>query len=50
VLSVPGAPLHLYGKTPRPGRKLGHVTVRAAPAGHLRERLDLVRALLPQQG
>jgi 5-(carboxyamino)imidazole ribonucleotide synthase len=48
VLSVPGAHLHLYGKSPRPGRKLGHVTVRAATAGHLRERLDLVRALLPQ--
>jgi 5-(carboxyamino)imidazole ribonucleotide synthase len=29
VLDVPGAHLHLYGKAPRPGRKLGHVTVRA---------------------
>lgn len=27
VLDVPGAHLHLYGKSPRPGRKLGHVTV-----------------------
>lgn len=27
VLAVPGAHLHLYGKAPRPGRKLGHVTV-----------------------
>lgn len=27
VLSIPGAHLHLYGKEPRPGRKLGHVTV-----------------------
>ncbi len=25
----PGARLHLYGKSPRPGRKLGHVTVCA---------------------
>ena len=24
---VPGAHLHLYGKEPRPGRKLGHVTL-----------------------
>ena len=24
---VDGAHLHLYGKAPRPGRKLGHVTV-----------------------
>jgi 5-(carboxyamino)imidazole ribonucleotide synthase len=27
VLDVPGAHLHLYGKEPRPGRKLGHVTL-----------------------
>lgn len=29
ILEVPGAHLHLYGKEPRPGRKLGHVTVCA---------------------
>lgn len=29
VLAVPGAHLHLYGKAPRQGRKLGHVTLRA---------------------
>ncbi len=27
ALEVPGAHVHLYGKTSRPGRKLGHVTV-----------------------
>jgi 5-(carboxyamino)imidazole ribonucleotide synthase len=27
ALSEPRAKLHLYGKAPRPGRKLGHVTV-----------------------
>lgn len=27
VLAVPGAHLHLYGKEPRAGRKLGHVTL-----------------------
>jgi 5-(carboxyamino)imidazole ribonucleotide synthase len=27
VLAIPGAHLHLYGKEPRPGRKLGHVTL-----------------------
>ena len=27
ALAVPGAHVHLYGKSPRPGRKLGHVTV-----------------------
>lgn len=26
-LGIPDAHIHLYGKTPRPGRKLGHVTV-----------------------
>ena len=29
VLAVPGAHLHDYGKTPRTGRKVGHVTVVA---------------------
>jgi len=27
ALAVEGAQIHLYGKLPRPGRKLGHVTV-----------------------
>jgi 5-(carboxyamino)imidazole ribonucleotide synthase len=31
VLEVPGSHLHLYGKEPRAGRKLGHVTVSPAP-------------------
>jgi 5-(carboxyamino)imidazole ribonucleotide synthase len=30
LLRVPGAHWHDYGKTPRPGRKLGHVTVVAS--------------------
>ena len=30
VLAVPGSHLHLYGKAPREGRKLGHVTVSPA--------------------
>ncbi|MCS7273161.1 MAG: 5-(carboxyamino)imidazole ribonucleotide synthase [Fimbriimonadales bacterium] len=29
VLRIPNAHLHLYGKSPRPGRKLGHITIRA---------------------
>jgi 5-(carboxyamino)imidazole ribonucleotide synthase len=29
VLAVPGAHLHVYGKSPRPGRKVGHITLRA---------------------
>jgi 5-(carboxyamino)imidazole ribonucleotide synthase len=27
VLAIPGAHLHLYDKEPRPGRKVGHITV-----------------------
>ena len=40
ILSVPGAHLHLYGKRPRPGRKIGHVTVTAADTGVLDARLE----------
>ena len=32
VLATPEAHWHDYGKTPRPGRKVGHVTVLAANA------------------
>jgi 5-(carboxyamino)imidazole ribonucleotide synthase len=39
VLQVPNAHLHLYGKAPRPGRKLGHVTVRGATFESLVTRL-----------
>jgi len=27
LLALPGARVHLYGKAPRPGRKVGHVTL-----------------------
>jgi 5-(carboxyamino)imidazole ribonucleotide synthase len=38
VLAIPSAHLHLYGKEPREGRKLGHVTVRAPSAEMLKSR------------
>ena len=48
VLERDGAHLHIYGKTPRPGRKLGHVTIRAESpvalnhlVGELRDKLRL---------
>lgn len=47
VLAVPGAHLHLYGKLPRPGRKVGHVTVRADDRATLDERLAQVRRVVP---
>ena len=40
VLAVPDAHLHFYGKAPRPGRKLGHVTLRAASPERLALRLS----------
>jgi 5-(carboxyamino)imidazole ribonucleotide synthase len=43
VLAVPGAHLHLYGKEPWPGRKVGHVTVVAAEETELDERLQCLK-------
>ena len=40
VLAVSNTHLHLYGKSPRPGRKLGHVTVRAEKLEKLQQRLS----------
>jgi 5-(carboxyamino)imidazole ribonucleotide synthase len=37
-LDVAGAHVHLYGKSPRPGRKLGHVTVCGGPDDDVRGR------------
>jgi 5-(carboxyamino)imidazole ribonucleotide synthase len=47
ILAIPGARLHLYGKDPRPGRKLGHVNAVGADPGVVRAALDRVEALLP---
>jgi 5-(carboxyamino)imidazole ribonucleotide synthase len=45
VAAIPCAHLHLYGKAPRPGRKVGHVTVRSAEAERLEELILKVEAL-----
>jgi 5-(carboxyamino)imidazole ribonucleotide synthase len=39
VLRNPDAKLHVYGKGPRPNRKVGHVTLRAGSAEELAEKL-----------
>jgi 5-(carboxyamino)imidazole ribonucleotide synthase len=39
VLAVPDAHLHWYGKEPRAGRKVGHITVRAPDAETLAARV-----------
>jgi 5-(carboxyamino)imidazole ribonucleotide synthase len=38
VLAISGAHFHVYGKAPRPGRKVGHITITAADAHELRAR------------
>ena len=44
IMGVPGAHLHLYGKEPRPGRKVGHVNL----VGPSPEGLEMRAALLGQ--
>ena len=46
VLAIPGAHLHDYGKAPRPGRKLGHVTVTSEDASELTARVGAAQATL----
>lgn len=45
VLAVPGVHLHMYGKSERPGRKLGHITVRAGTPQDLRDRVAALGAV-----
>ena len=44
LLRLPGAHVHLYGKEPRPGRKLGHVTLVGADEATIAEATALVDA------
>jgi 5-(carboxyamino)imidazole ribonucleotide synthase len=50
VLRIPGAHLHLYGKEPRPGRKVGHVTVRADDAGAIDNSLSQLLRFIENVG
>ena len=45
VLGVAGAHLHLYDKDPRPGRKVGHITIRAERAPDVDRALEEIRGL-----
>lgn len=49
VLEDPDVHVHLYGKTARPGRKLGHVTVCGDDLNDVRERARLAAATLGQE-
>ena len=44
LLGVPDAHLHLYGKSLRPGRKVGHVTLRADSSEALGQQIDRLPA------
>lgn len=46
VLAIPDTHLHVYGKEPRPGRKVGHATVRAPDPRTLAERTEALKALV----
>jgi 5-(carboxyamino)imidazole ribonucleotide synthase len=46
VLAIPGAHLHLYGKQPRAGRKVGHITIRADDEDGLRVRLAQLQSMI----
>jgi 5-(carboxyamino)imidazole ribonucleotide synthase len=48
LLEIEGAHLHLYAKAPRPGRKLGHVTLRADDFQVLQQRLFALEDVLAQ--
>lgn len=46
VLAIPDTHLHLYGKTPRPGRKLGHITVLAEDTATLEQRVARLEGIV----
>ncbi|MGP1346903.1 MAG: 5-(carboxyamino)imidazole ribonucleotide synthase [Phycisphaerales bacterium] len=46
TLEVPALAMHDYDKPPRPGRKVGHLTLRADTPAQLHERMDACERLL----
>ncbi|ESS70462.1 N5-carboxyaminoimidazole ribonucleotide synthase PurK [Methyloglobulus morosus KoM1] len=48
VLAIANAHLHLYGKSPRKGRKVAHVTVRASNSESYRNSLEKLERLATQ--
>ena len=49
VLAVPDAHLHVYGKSLRPGRKVGHLTLRGDTETQLAQRLRQLPAFFQRQ-
>ncbi len=48
VRRIPGAKLHWYGKEPRPGRKLGHVTFVESSLVKLYDKISAAESILSQ--
>lgn len=46
ILAIHGCHFHDYGKKPRPGRKVGHATLRASTEAKLQKKIDAILALL----
>jgi len=46
LLALPGNHVHLYGKEPRPARKIGHCTLVDSDRRRLAERLDALRNVI----
>jgi 5-(carboxyamino)imidazole ribonucleotide synthase len=46
ILALPRTHLHLYGKKPRPGRKIGHITVLESTFDAVRTSVDQIQPLL----
>lgn len=46
MLELEGASVHLYGKTPRPGRKIGHVTITGPTSASISEASSTLLALV----
>jgi 5-(carboxyamino)imidazole ribonucleotide synthase len=46
ILGLPDTRLHLYGKSPAPRRKLGHVTILSDSPGTLKKNLDALGAIV----
>ena len=49
LLAIPDAHLHVYGKALRPGRKVGHLTLRADSADQLEQRLRQLPAFFHRE-
>ena len=49
LLTIPELHLHWYGKTARPGRKMGHINLSAAGQSELKQRFAQLINLLPAE-